>query len=132
MEQSLESLRRCRILCSTLGSGAVDEEQLLGGEVEVVEVADQVLGEPVGNWEKLETGTRVISISAEGKDRTLHSVGKCWRVPGLHFARYAVLGTDEVGEFSRLCKDCYPAGIESSSNEADSESDSSDSSSSSD
>ena len=62
----------------------------------------------------LEVGTFVVSHRACGKARTLHRIGRCWRMPGVHYSKFTVLkdldSIEDVslGQFERICKDCYP------------------------
>ena len=84
-------------------------------------------------------GTWVISQNLAGKSRTLHRVGAgtCWRIPGIHYKYFEVLGEDiseqpevEIMKlFDQPCKDCFPklkgsvgssAALESSSSDDDS------------
>jgi hypothetical protein len=61
-------------------------------------------------------GTWVVSCMANTKGRTLHRVGRCWRRPGVHYARFTILTEadmeeKQVGAYHKVCRDCYPAGI---------------------
>ena len=59
-------------------------------------------------------GTYVVSIVGNSKTRTLHRVGECFRVPGLHFANFVVCGPEppRTDEFHKACKVCFPPGHE--------------------
>ena len=72
------------------------------------DVSDFDGAEPPGGWPKLSEGKRVVSISSKGTSRTLHVVGKCWRISGIHFAKFAFLDNEEVGEYHAVCRDCFP------------------------
>lgn len=71
--------------------------------------------EPV---EQVGKGQLVVSLEKGNRPQTLHCVGRCWRVPGLHFSRYIILDREEVTKpdprvmvpYDRICKDCYPGG----------------------
>ena len=68
----------------------------------------------------LRAGAWVVSLARGGGTQTLHRVGSCWRVPGLHFSRFEVLEESQVLSadpkfdcpFSKICSDCFPKGIE--------------------
>ena len=68
-------------------------------------------------------GTFVVSIVGNSKTRTLHRVGECFRVPGLHFANYLVFGPEppKETEFHKACKVCFPRGhnVEQGAREAE-------------
>ena len=69
----------------------------------------------------LSSGTFVVSHKSSGKARTLHRVGRCWRKPGVHYRSFTVLESMHsiedvtIGAFERICKDCYPREVASSS-----------------
>ena len=59
------------------------------------------------------TGEWVVSQARQGRPRTLHRVGECWRIPGRHFRWWAKI--DEAGAlagpagglYENACKDCF-------------------------
>ncbi len=84
---------------------------------------------------QLSDGVYVASQCRAGKDLTLHCVGKCWRIPGVHYARYVELDSTEIAQvnsnekvFNRVCSDCFPKGLKPEKVVADDKIDSSDSS----
>ena len=54
-------------------------------------------------------GTFVFSIVGSCNRRTLHRVGECWQVPGVHYRNYMVAGEDRppLGAGDRECRDCF-------------------------
>ena len=61
---------------------------------------------PAGSW--------VISLSNTGKVMTLHLVGSCWRVPGVHYRHFRTMSMEAVawdlrqnGEYNRVCRECF-------------------------
>jgi hypothetical protein len=51
----------------------------------------------------------VISIVGN-KLRTLHRVGKCWRVPGVHYQIFETISEADArsgAAYKRTCKDCF-------------------------
>ena len=54
-------------------------------------------------------GTYVLSVVGRSKRRTLHQVGSCYRIPGVHYKEFLVVGdsrpTLEAGE--SLCASCF-------------------------
>lgn len=82
----------------------------------------------------LSHGSYVLSLNSKGLSKTLHRVGSCWRMPGLHYVRFEIIEDDEIPTLKstvHICFDCFPKG-NSDLNKSGSESDSSDDSSSSD
>jgi hypothetical protein len=81
-------------------------------------------------------GTYVLSVVGRGQTKTLHRIGECHRVPGIHYSRFEVVGDNPppASEFHRSCRLCFPrgtgAGEESSGEAEDGEVSSSDSSTS--
>ena len=55
-------------------------------------------------------GCYVVSMVGRGSRKTLHKVGECYRLPGVHFKKYEVLGElmPEAGEYHAVCKVCFP------------------------
>ena len=93
------------------GVGSTDDDNwhTYGGEaVELSESEDDV---PDGQW--------VVSKEKRGRVRTLHKVGLCWRIPGVHYSSYELVSADEIRDagpngFGKTCKDCFK-GLESKS-----------------
>jgi hypothetical protein len=52
----------------------------------------------------------VLSTDAAGKTMTLHKVGACWRVPGIHYRRFRTVSSEKDLEAGCgvLCKECWP------------------------
>ena len=81
-------------------------------------------------------GTYVLSVIGRSKRRTLHRIGECHRVPGVHYSSFEIAGDEppRSSEFHQSCKQCFPRGLnegeKSSSEEMDDELSSSDSSTS--
>ena len=57
-------------------------------------------------------GSYVVSIVGNSKTRTLHRVGECFRILGLHFANFIVCGPEppKVDQYHKACKVCFPRG----------------------
>lgn len=57
-------------------------------------------------------GTYVLSIIGRSERRTLHRVGECHRIPGVHYGKFQVIGNDppSVDQFHQSCKICFPHG----------------------
>ena len=55
-------------------------------------------------------GTYVLSVIGRSERKTLHRIGECHRVPGVHYVKYQVVGNDppEAKEFHRSCRVCFP------------------------
>ena len=71
-------------------------------------------------------GTYVLSVVGRSERKTLHRIGECHRVPGLHYSKFEVLGDEppKAEEFHQACQICFPRGIEAegrSSDESDAE-----------
>jgi hypothetical protein len=85
------------------------ESDGFAGAAEVVEE------EPV---EVVGKGQLVVSLERGTRPQTLHCVGRCWRQPGIHFARYIILDREEILKpdprvmvpYDRVCRDCYRDG----------------------
>ena len=102
-------------------SPLTDEEQ--GGDVEGVdtgESGDDEAGEADSEGEESAgEGSAsppepvgldyVVSISCKKQIRTLHRVGWCFRIPGVHYREYVNLGAvlPEGANFHRCCKSCW-------------------------
>lgn len=57
-------------------------------------------------------GQWVISREKQGKHRTLHRVGLCYRIPGVHYYFYDLVSEVQVRNFDKdrlgkVCKDCF-------------------------
>lgn len=58
-------------------------------------------------------GEWVISQARQGKARTLHQVGRCWRLPGRHYRWFAETTEDMAllgaagGRYEHACRDCF-------------------------
>ncbi|CAE8589491.1 unnamed protein product [Polarella glacialis] len=77
-------------------------------------------GEELVN-EPLSEGSWVISLARGGREQTLHRIGSCYRVPGLHYLRYSILDESEMdleygitATYDKVCADCFPKGIRKS------------------
>eukprot|EP00435_Cladocopium_sp_Y103_P026971 s306_g6.t1 len=81
-------------------------------------------------------GTYILSVVGRCRNKTLHRMGECHRIPGVHYSEFEVVGDNppDASEFHQSCKICFPrgtrAGEESSSEAGDDEVSSSDSSTS--
>ena len=77
---------------TALDEEALDESARLAAEPEV---------KPVGF---------VVSISKEGLHRKLHFIGACFRIPGVHYRNYRILGELMPSEYDidSKCLDCFP------------------------
>ncbi|MCR9103624.1 MAG: hypothetical protein NXI25_27025, partial [bacterium] len=55
-----------------------------------------------------------VSLVGRSQRRTLHRGGECHRVPGVHYKRFEDLGEDlpPEGMYHRVCKECFPRGVE--------------------
>ena len=94
------------------------------GSIDSSDEAD-VLAPPKDSW--------VLCLERGGRKKTLHKIGFCWRVPGIHYARFIEISSDEAvqfcedaaletgvpeGEFNPkpqvskhcVCKNCFPQG----------------------
>lgn len=109
------------------GSSLPEEEEVatpLGNEEassssvrgNVQDDSDEEVEVPAGTW--------VISLSGSGKGRTLHKVGACFRIPGIHYALFETFEEEQVqsASFSKMCRDCFKATIGDSAPAADSQS----------
>ena len=57
-------------------------------------------------------GQFVISVLGRSKTRTLHKVGECYRIPGVHYLSFEACGEDlpEADRYHRACKVCFREG----------------------
>jgi hypothetical protein len=66
---------------------------------------------PTGASDTLPLGERgyVVSISMKHRLRRLHYLGRCHRVPGVHYQEYEFLGGDRPGEdaYDDYCRQCW-------------------------
>ena len=71
-------------------------------------------------------GSFVISITGSTKHKRLHLVGACYRIPGVHYLDFTVLGTEvpDASEYHVACKQCFKGGVTSQSSQAPKSSDS--------
>ena len=73
----------------------------------------------------------VVSISTRSRRRCLHSIPGCWRRPGVDFKEYELLHElPSASEYTDLCRQCWPDGIEDAHSAEESDSSTSSSSSS--
>ena len=80
--------------------------------------------DPVNPRSKVKEGDWVVSRKRNGKALTLHQVGRCWRIPGKHYARFETLDQSEVDlaapenpKFDKVCQDCFKPASASTSDE---------------
>lgn len=76
------------------------------GEAPISEVSseEEIPSVPVGSF--------VISREKAGKHRTVHQVGRCYRIPGTHYQFFEVISKVQAQEgrlFEKTCKDCFRA-----------------------
>ena len=73
--------------------------------------------------EMVSRGTFVLSIIGRCKRKTLHRVGECHRVPGVHYAEFEAVGNDPPpkDQFHQSCKICFPRGVETAPESSDDE-----------
>ena len=70
-------------------------------------------------------GTFIMSIVGRSKRRTLHVIGGCYRVPGVDYREFVVIGSDrpQLKEGEKLCAVCFSAkekaAVESGAEEID-------------
>lgn len=55
-------------------------------------------------------GSYVVSVVGRSGRKTLHKVGECYRLPGVHFKNYEVLGDSmpDDSSYHGICKVCFP------------------------
>ena len=82
-------------------------------ELNPVDVESEDRLEQKAALQKYSDGQYIVSLTKGEAYQTLHQFGRCYRVPGLHYARHVVLavGEEPEGGFNKLCKDCFPKGI---------------------
>ena len=73
---------------------------------------DMPLGPGGGGAEKVPHVTYVLSVTGRGGRKTLHRVGECHRVPGVHYGKFEVVGENPpaASEFHQSCLICFPRG----------------------
>ncbi|CAK9037827.1 DnaJ-like subfamily C member 17 [Durusdinium trenchii] len=58
-------------------------------------------------------GTFVLSVVGRSKARTLHVIGGCYRIPGVHYREYVVVGSErpdiDPKQGEKLCSTCFGA-----------------------
>ena len=74
---------------------------------EVIDPVEFDVMEPLLGYRQLDVGRKVVSLSKGNKSRTLHVVGNCWRIPGIHYSNYEFWDEGERGAYHALCKDCF-------------------------
>mmetsp|Transcript_25222 Transcript_25222/g.40376 ORF Transcript_25222/g.40376 Transcript_25222/m.40376 type:complete len:674 (+) Transcript_25222:59-2080(+) len=135
-EMIAEQLRRLRFhRTSEILIGVSPPEEQICEDVEQVLV--EMEGAVPGTAEELPLshGALFVSLSRAGRPQTVHKVGSCWRRPGVDYKHYVALDEGELqspsSQFSKVCSECFPKGLEElniSSSEDDSSNSSSDSS----
>ena len=106
-----EELSQLQIRRLSLSSGG----EAVSAEV-VQDFPSDIEEEPL---EQVGNGQLVVSLERGRNPQTLHCVGRCWRVPGLHYKSYMFIDKEEATNpdprymvpFDRICKDCYPSGV---------------------
>jgi hypothetical protein len=97
------------------------------GTPEQVALEDESEAEEEAVSPLLSKGKLAVSLDTTGRYQTIHRIGECWRVPGVHYSRFTVLDESELaGAFDKVCSECFPR----RENAETSDSESSDSSSS--
>lgn len=96
---------------------------------------DALGGEGSQGGPMVSRGTYVLSIIGRSEKKTLHRVGECHRIPGIHYGKFQVVGNDPPSAemFHQSCKICFPQGdmqMEGSGSELSEEDDNSSSDSS--
>ena len=63
---------------------------------------------------KGEPGDYVVSVTEKRGFRRLHQLGRCYRVPGLHYMQWLTLGTARPtsAEYDDFCRNCWPSGVQ--------------------
>ena len=105
-------------------------EDLFGDEsdVEPPQVEWEYMEDDEKGVERIKTpshGNYILSVVGRSQTKTLHRMGECHRVPGVHYSKFEVIGDNPpaASQFHRSCLVCFPrgtgAGEEESSGEAD-------------
>ena len=61
-------------------------------DAEQVEEDDIPLGPSEGGAGRVPHGVYVLSVTGRGGRKTLHRVGECHRVPGVHYGKFEIVG----------------------------------------
>jgi hypothetical protein len=79
-----------------------------------------------------EPGDYVVSVTEKRGFRRLHQLGRCYRVPGLHYTQWLTLGTARPtsAEYDDFCRNCWPSGKQKEGSSSESSSSGSSSSAS--
>ena len=98
----------------------VDEERGLNAEARmpVLEDADEVdeEDEPLQQGpsvvEMPTHGTYILSVVGRSQRKTLHRMGECHRLPGVHYHKFEIVGEEPPleSEFHQTCQICFPRG----------------------
>eukprot|EP00438_Fugacium_kawagutii_P021417 Skav230575 [mRNA] locus=scaffold971:157894:160071:- [translate_table: standard] len=88
-----------------------EEEEKSSGEEDPYDGGEKIMG-PEGPMQ-VPLGTYVLSVVGRGNRKTLHRVGECHRVPGVHYARFEVVGNEPpcTDLFHQSCSTCFPRGL---------------------
>ena len=81
-------------------------------DAEQVEEDDIPLGPTEGGAGRVPHGVYVLSVTGRGGRKTLHRVGECHRVPGVHYGKFEIVGENPpaASEFHQSCMICFPRG----------------------
>jgi hypothetical protein len=92
------------------------------------QVAETIKDETVSKGTE---GDYIVSVTEKQGFRRLHQLGRCFRIPGVHYTQWEVLGLErpETSEYEDYCKNCWPQKKARTSRQGSSGSSSSDSSS---
>ncbi|CAE8633671.1 unnamed protein product [Polarella glacialis] len=108
VEDQLKALRCWREIAR---GGEEEDRQSNDGEVALAGVPAVELPEA----SSLPDSTWIVSVGKNGRSMTLHLLGNCWRRPGIHFKLYTILPGDAAGDrlqptgdYSKVCRDCFP------------------------
>lgn len=140
MQKNIESSRNVGTSSSPAGTTDLDENHISDEEHPDVPapvagssswVEDFTPGEAPEAFPFPSVGQGVWTVSQDrrGEASTLHRVGRCWRIPGTHYLRFAILDEEEIAfsNYRRVCKECFPKHCveDTSSSSSDSASESS-------
>lgn len=95
---------------------AGQEEKLRLPEIELGETDEEEISEDERETEEKPTlvapGSYVVSTVGRTSRQTLHRVGECHRVPGVHFSKFEVMGDDppDPTMYHHACMICFPRG----------------------
>ena len=119
IKKQLKRLRYPQKLRQQSMKGAADPgEPGVGSELEVTSPAESAMGKvDLEEWEvelpdptlEIGLGTFVMSVVGRSKRRTLHQVGGCYRIPGVDYKEFVVIGGErpELVPGERLCGTCF-------------------------